>query len=84
MARVTRLELATSGVTGRRSNQLSYTRICACMGGEAAQVEERCISVNYTLSIILHISDPAPKDLHLPCIALIAPDAGFRNRETCW
>ena len=25
MARVTRLELATSGVTGRRSNQLSYT-----------------------------------------------------------
>jgi len=54
------------------------------MGGEAAQVEERCISVNYTLSIILHISDPAPKDLHLPCIALIAPDAGFRNRETCW
>ncbi len=38
MARVTRLELATSGVTGRRSNQLSYTRICTCMGGEAAQV----------------------------------------------
>jgi hypothetical protein len=27
MARVTRLELAASGVTGRRSNQLSYTRI---------------------------------------------------------
>ncbi len=27
MARVTRLELATSGVTGRRSNQLSYTRL---------------------------------------------------------
>ena len=26
MARVTRLELATSGVTGRRFNQLSYTR----------------------------------------------------------
>ncbi len=25
MARVTRLELATFGVTGRRSNQLSYT-----------------------------------------------------------
>ena len=25
MARVTRLELATSGVTGQRSNQLSYT-----------------------------------------------------------
>ncbi len=27
VARVTRLELATSGVTGRRSNQLSYTRV---------------------------------------------------------
>ena len=27
MARVTRLELATPGVTGRYSNQLSYTRI---------------------------------------------------------
>ena len=26
LARATRLELATSGVTGRRSNQLSYAR----------------------------------------------------------
>ena len=29
MARVTGLEPATSGVTGRRSNQLSYTRASA-------------------------------------------------------
>ena len=32
MARVTGLEPAASGVTGRRSNQLSYTRVL--MGGE--------------------------------------------------
>ncbi len=65
---MTRLELATSGVTGRRSNQLSYTRICTCMGGEAAQVEELCISVNYTLSIILQNSDSAPIHRHFALI----------------
>jgi voltage-gated potassium channel len=38
MARVTGLEPATSGVTGRRSNQLSYTRVSATNGrsGEAS------------------------------------------------
>ena len=30
VARVTGLEPATSGVTGRHSNQLSYTRTFAC------------------------------------------------------
>ncbi|MEY4500178.1 MAG: hypothetical protein RIS52_68 [Pseudomonadota bacterium] len=38
MARVTGLEPATLGVTGRYSNQLSYTRAC----GEAAQLGEAC------------------------------------------
>lgn len=34
VARVTGLEPATSGVTGRRSNQLSYTRFSAAGAGE--------------------------------------------------
>ncbi len=33
VARVTGLEPATSGVTGRRSNQLSYTRLASTGGG---------------------------------------------------
>jgi hypothetical protein len=33
MARVTGLEPATSGVTGRHSNRLSYTRAFAFYGG---------------------------------------------------
>ena len=36
MARVTGLEPATSGVTGRRSNQLSYTRAGLAANGESA------------------------------------------------
>jgi len=31
VARVTGLEPATSGVTGRRSNQLSYTRVSSAL-----------------------------------------------------
>ncbi len=45
LARVTGLEPATSGVTGRRSNQLSYTRISVSGGvkGEVATVKRiRC------------------------------------------
>ena len=41
LARVTGLEPATSGVTGRRSNQLSYTRISVSGGvkGEMVSVK---------------------------------------------
>ena len=35
MARVTGLEPATPGVTGRYSNQLSYTRACPIVSGRA-------------------------------------------------
>ena len=41
VARVTGLEPATSGVTGRHSNQLSYTRVPMEMGGSCTAWEQR-------------------------------------------
>jgi hypothetical protein len=38
MARVTGLEPAASGVTGRRSNQLSYTRVLMAAKYDTASV----------------------------------------------
>ncbi len=50
VARVTGLEPATSGVTGRHSNQLSYTRVLAVASAwEAAlYVSTGCLSTHYS------------------------------------
>ena len=60
MARVTGLEPATSGVTGRRSNQLSYTRVHTGRqtpaNARASGVVQRVAGVKRTLST--RLSEP--------------------------
>ncbi len=45
MARVTGLEPATSGVTGRHSNQLSYTRVSKKISEQAHELRFRVFEV---------------------------------------
>ncbi|KAF0231105.1 MAG: hypothetical protein FD175_974 [Beijerinckiaceae bacterium] len=55
MARATGLEPATSGVTGRHSNQLSYARIHSLPGvpGEAAGLREGDNACQATLALAM-------------------------------
>ena len=55
MARVTGLEPATSGVTGRRSNQLSYTRL----GRGALRGAFAALSTRYRRPITFPAADRA-------------------------
>ena len=76
MARVTGLEPATSGVTGRRSNQLSYTRMRGGTGGEAVgirpgdrRVKPRQPSATASRSAVLAAPTPARHAAMLPVAA---------------
>ena len=66
MARVTGLEPAASGVTGRRSNQLSYTRFSSEMG----RIRPRIWSVNVKGADDCGFFDNAPPSPAAPSCAL--------------
>ncbi len=75
MARVTRLELAASGVTGRRSNQLSYTRMVrGAVFSSRSKVVQALFCQDFSIfSRVLPAveTDPASGTLKFTCQALV-------------
>ena len=75
LARVTGLEPATSGVTGRRSNQLSYTRprsVGGCLG-----FPDRL--VNHPFELFLKIPQRHRNVREITCLSLAGTATGSRK-----
>ncbi len=87
MARVTRLELAASGVTGRRSNQLSYTRMVrGAVFSSRSQVVQALFCHDFSIfnRVLPAVeTDPASGTLKFTCRAL-RRWAGEGNIWDCW
>jgi hypothetical protein len=86
VARETGLEPATFGVTGRRSNQLSYSRISAGrsplnagvrVAADPGQVKRRAPSFLWEVSGACFL--PGTGEANCP----FAPDAGTEPRRSC-
>jgi hypothetical protein len=66
MARVTGLEPATSGVTGRHSNQLSYTRVPAWEPRLYGRASGLSTNLNKVFSAFLHSPAKAAETRRYP------------------